>query len=87
MEELLLAFRRGHLQRVLGKVAPTRAQRTKLESPNLASGWFLQGMIIPGWGLRARSEVRNWQSPPGLSTVLTSLFGWEQALKAHTASR
>lgn len=61
MKELLSFFRRGHLWS-LGKLAPTIAQRTRLEDPRPG---VLQGMVSPAWGLRAGSEVRSWQSPLG----------------------
>ena len=48
VEKLLSAFKRGILG-VLRRGAPARTQRTKLEGPDLAGEWVLQGNVNPGW--------------------------------------
>lgn len=77
-EQLMSAFRRGAIWGDLGRVAPARAQGTKLEDPE-AGKWVrcLQGMVGPGWGPRARNEVSSWQRPLGFCLLhLMGLF-WE----------
>lgn len=87
MEELLLACRRGHLQSP-GESGPHQSPEDQARRSQIwqVGGSYRERSFQAGVsGLEVRSGTGR--APPVLSTVLMSLFGWEQALKAHTASR